>query len=332
MGRETWRPDIDAEGDRFFDDSSCRRRTAGRGHHFGGWLGSQDHRPQAEALDRNCNRGLGLWCLRLVIGASVGSGREEGRMALGAGHHCWPVMVAVRLGAHRYLGGHMVVATFGPSTGWAGKSIDYSGEKFFLEEIGAISRQDVVEYDQQGHLVWESPETRAWVIGVMGSSYLPAQATVAAEPAKMIVVATFNPETGWAGKTITHCDGVFTLEDVGRISARDVLEYDRNGFITWAYDGLRQWVRQVVAAQGEHPTPKKASEGLLVAGFIFCGLGTLIGLMIILEILLMKAKMPDGHEIHKYDDSSRRLGKVMIAVFVVGSIVTAPVYIALLTS
>ena len=58
-----------------------------------------------------------------------------------------------------------------------------------------------------------------------------------------MVIATFNSATGWAGKTITHDDGVFTLEGHGAISAVDVLTYDRQGHISWAYEGLREWCR-----------------------------------------------------------------------------------------
>ena len=188
----------------------------------------------------------------------------------------------------------MVIATFGPSTGWAGKFIDYTAEKFFLEGVGEISLQNVVEYDRQGHLVWDTPGTRAWVVGAIGASYLPSRAAVAAEPPEPTVVATFNPETGWAGKTITHCDGMFTLEDVGRIGARDVLEYDRLGFIAWAYDGLKPWVQQVVAAQGDYPTTKKASDGSLALGWVLSVLGGVIGIAVAATILTTKVIAPDG--------------------------------------
>lgn len=63
-----------------------------------------------------------------------------------------------------------------------------------------------------------------------------------------MLVATFGPSTGWAGKTITHDDGVFTLEGVGPVTAVDLLEYDRQGHLEWAYDGLREWVQQTAGA------------------------------------------------------------------------------------
>lgn len=57
----------------------------------------------------------------------------------------------------------MLIATFGPSTGWAGKTITREGEVFTLEDHGPISAADVMEYDRQGHLVWANEGTRAWV-------------------------------------------------------------------------------------------------------------------------------------------------------------------------
>jgi hypothetical protein len=57
-----------------------------------------------------------------------------------------------------------------------------------------------------------------------------------------MLVATFNSTTGWDGKTVAFENGQFALEGHGLITALDVLEYDRKGNLTWAYDGLREWV------------------------------------------------------------------------------------------
>ena len=56
-----------------------------------------------------------------------------------------------------------------------------------------------------------------------------------------MIIATFGPSTAWVGKTITYDDGRFVLEDVGQITAQAVVEYDRQGHLGWAYDGLREW-------------------------------------------------------------------------------------------
>ena len=57
----------------------------------------------------------------------------------------------------------MLVATFGPSTGWNGKTITYDASVFTLEGQGPIGAADVMAYDAQGHLIWTAGGTRAWV-------------------------------------------------------------------------------------------------------------------------------------------------------------------------
>ena len=63
-----------------------------------------------------------------------------------------------------------------------------------------------------------------------------------------MVVATFAPSSDWVGRTITYEDGRFTLEGYGAITAADVLTYDRQGQISWAYAGLREWVQTIASA------------------------------------------------------------------------------------
>lgn len=57
----------------------------------------------------------------------------------------------------------MLIATFGETTGWVGKTITREGDAFILEDHGPISAQAVMEYDAQGHLVWAIGGARAWV-------------------------------------------------------------------------------------------------------------------------------------------------------------------------
>lgn len=52
----------------------------------------------------------------------------------------------------------MLVATFGPTTGWTGKTITQDGDSFVLEGQGEIRATDVVCYWQQGHIAWASYE------------------------------------------------------------------------------------------------------------------------------------------------------------------------------
>lgn len=63
-----------------------------------------------------------------------------------------------------------------------------------------------------------------------------------------MLIATFGPTTAWLGKTITYEQGRFEVEGVATVSAQDVLSYDQQGHLQWAYDGLREWVGEVAAA------------------------------------------------------------------------------------
>jgi len=66
----------------------------------------------------------------------------------------------------------MLIATFGPTTAWVGKTIMREGDAFILEDHGAVSAQVIMEYDAQGHLVWTTAGARAWV-GSLASSPAP---------------------------------------------------------------------------------------------------------------------------------------------------------------
>jgi hypothetical protein len=57
----------------------------------------------------------------------------------------------------------MLIATFGSSTAWQGQRITWDKGRFLLDGHGPIGAADVMEYDRQGHLVWETAGTRAWV-------------------------------------------------------------------------------------------------------------------------------------------------------------------------
>ena len=72
----------------------------------------------------------------------------------------------------------IVVATFGSTTGWVGKTIAYENQQFVLEGHGPTSAEGVLEYDRQGHLVWANLGLREWVQGIVASR----QAASAAPP------------------------------------------------------------------------------------------------------------------------------------------------------
>ena len=79
---------------------------------------------------------------------------------LAADHESGMVSASPRRGVD---GLTMLVATFGPTTGWSGKVITLDGELFTLQDYGPITASDVLTYDRQGHLVWADGGMRAWV-------------------------------------------------------------------------------------------------------------------------------------------------------------------------
>ncbi|MEI6501410.1 MAG: hypothetical protein WCP21_10360, partial [Armatimonadota bacterium] len=81
-----------------------------------------------------------------------------------------------------------------------------------------------------------------------------------------MLIATFGPTTEWVGRTITCEGGVFTLEGHGPITAADVMEHDRQGHLTWAYDGLREWVEGLISGPpAAPPVPQPATPQVPVS-------------------------------------------------------------------
>jgi len=74
-----------------------------------------------------------------------------------------------------------------------------------------------------------------------------------------MLVATFNATTGWAGKTITYEEGVFSLDEHGAITPADLLRYDDKGQVSWAYEGLREWVQQLAGSTPAAPQARFAA-------------------------------------------------------------------------
>ena len=60
----------------------------------------------------------------------------------------------------------MLVATFGPTTGWEGREIIWDVDRFILVGHGAVPAAGVLDYDRLGQLAWAAPELRAWVASV----------------------------------------------------------------------------------------------------------------------------------------------------------------------
>lgn len=95
----------------------------------------------------------------------------------------------------------MLVATFGPTTSWVGKTITWVGNQFMLEGYGPVPAAALVDYDQHGHLRWVSNEMRSWAWAYAhweSGGVPPAQAVqpqAAAQPWAAAQQATVQP---WA--------------------------------------------------------------------------------------------------------------------------------------
>jgi pyruvate/2-oxoglutarate dehydrogenase complex dihydrolipoamide acyltransferase (E2) component len=74
-----------------------------------------------------------------------------------------------------------------------------------------------------------------------------------------LLVAVFNENSDWSGKTITYEDArhQFILQDRGAVSAEALLGYDAQGQLDWTDEGLREWTQRAAqaAAVTAEPAP-----------------------------------------------------------------------------
>jgi len=61
-------------------------------------------------------------------------------------------------------------ATFGPTTGWVGRSISFEHQEFILDGHGQVTPEAVLQYDRLGQLVWAYDGLREWVAQLAASS------------------------------------------------------------------------------------------------------------------------------------------------------------------
>ena len=85
------------------------------------------------------------------------------------------------------------------------------------------------------------------------SGYAPASA------ASGRLIATFGPGSAWVGRNITWRDKRLHLDRWGIITPADVLTQDRQGNLTWAEPGLREWVQKLAGANGPATKPAPSS-------------------------------------------------------------------------
>jgi hypothetical protein len=65
-----------------------------------------------------------------------------------------------------------------------------------------------------------------------------------------LLVGIFNQRSEWSGKTLTYEDAQrqFILQGHGPIRVQDLLDYDRQGQLDWADEGLREWTQKAARA------------------------------------------------------------------------------------
>lgn len=60
----------------------------------------------------------------------------------------------------------MLIATFGPTTGWAGKTITCEDARFVLQDVGPIQSADALRCHAQGQVERGAPEVGDLVSGL----------------------------------------------------------------------------------------------------------------------------------------------------------------------
>jgi hypothetical protein len=89
----------------------------------------------------------------------------------------------------------MLIATFGPTSAWAGRKITREGDAFVLEGHGPITAAHIMEYDGNGRLIWGGAGTRAWIGSKAQASLARRTEIVPTSPAHNTV-----PPVGPSGK------------------------------------------------------------------------------------------------------------------------------------
>lgn len=74
----------------------------------------------------------------------------------------------------------MLVATFGPTSTWAGTVVTREGETFTAGDHGVITSAELMERDRAGELVWGGDVVRRWVASL--APQVPLEATEAVPP------------------------------------------------------------------------------------------------------------------------------------------------------
>ena len=101
-------------------------------------------------------------------------------------------------------------------------------------------------------------------------------------------IATFGPDTTWAGMQIAWDGADFVLEGHGPVAPQDVMYYDEQAWLVWADAGTRAWVgaRAVAHARAleESGRATKRSERAKKATVVL--IGVLLAVNLVLLVIL----------------------------------------------
>jgi len=198
----------------------------------------------------------------------------------------------------------MIIATFGPTTAWAGKTVTREGDVFTLEGHGPITAADVMEYDRQGHLVWANDGMRAWVGSQARSPVAtavpdtppkpdaPARAATQQSQATVDIIATFNSSTIWAGKRISYVHDGLVLEGFGPIAPQAVLDFDRQGHLEWSAQERREWVSLLAVAAPQSVVTREALGRYSVFWQVLAALAVFFVALVILSLMVFSSSSP----------------------------------------
>lgn len=146
----------------------------------------------------------------------------------------------------------MLIATFGSTTGWAGKTISREGDAFILDGHGPITAADVMEYDRRGQLVWATEGTRGWVGSLSASRAQTPSVTLESDAAEKLQLARQQFVEGKPKKALATlhyvvpgartdpalAEGLFELASEVRAANEGRLDDDCDEFISSAQAAL----------------------------------------------------------------------------------------------
>jgi len=159
----------------------------------------------------------------------------------------------------------MLVATFGEGTGWAGKTITYSGGLFTVEGHGELSADEVMRRGRQGELEWASEAMPFWVAALAHTPPPPEKrrtpvwvwAVVAVAVVAMIAVA--------AGVALFLRGAMHDTSPATAVSPEAVLSSAEPAGVG-AVQGKGTWVAVITWSGGGTGTIVSRSETFTVKG------------------------------------------------------------------